>query len=124
MVAFNARNRFFKFFTEGGRNQKSSATGNVRYIPDLSNQIANTTDIYAQLPTVSRQIVARYIVRDNQVPYGSYSVALPNTPSTQCRIKVKAVGNIFYDMSNVHFTIISSATDDFTLCCCMHVVSH
>jgi hypothetical protein len=168
-----------------------SATGNVRYIPDLANQIANTTDIYSQLPTVSRQIVTRYIVRDNQVPYGStiyqevsfnvdgtagpfllrypntalsftggqninvtwdvantnnalvnvqnvnillstdqattwttlasnvanngsYSVALPNTPSTQCRIKIEAVGNIFYDMSNVNFTIVSSSTNDFT----------
>jgi hypothetical protein len=36
---------------------------------------------------------------------GSASVTLPNTPTNQARIKVEAVGNIFFDVSNVNFTI-------------------
>jgi hypothetical protein len=36
---------------------------------------------------------------------GSESVIIPNTPSTTARIKVEAVGNIFFDLSNVNFTI-------------------
>jgi hypothetical protein len=36
---------------------------------------------------------------------GSESVAIPNTSTTQARIKVEAVGNIFFDMSNANFTI-------------------
>jgi hypothetical protein len=36
---------------------------------------------------------------------GSESVTIPNTPSTTARIKVQAVGNIFFDLSNVNFTI-------------------
>lgn len=36
---------------------------------------------------------------------GSASVTIPNTPTTQARIRVSAVGNIFFDVSNANFTI-------------------
>ena len=36
---------------------------------------------------------------------GSEAVVIPNTPTTTARIKVEAVGNIFFDLSNVNFTI-------------------
>lgn len=36
---------------------------------------------------------------------GSASVLLPNLNSTTARVMVRAVGNIFYDVSNVNFTI-------------------
>ncbi len=41
---------------------------------------------------------------------GSQLVTLPNSPSTTCRIKVEAVGNIFFDISNANFTIGAAAT--------------
>ena len=37
---------------------------------------------------------------------GSQVVTLPNVNSTQCRVKIEAVGNIFFDISNVNFTIV------------------
>ena len=40
---------------------------------------------------------------------GSQAVTIPNTPSTQARIKVQPVGNIFFDLSNVNFTITGAA---------------
>lgn len=40
---------------------------------------------------------------------GSQSVTLPNTPSTQCRIMVKPTNNIFFDISNVNFTITNNS---------------
>lgn len=36
---------------------------------------------------------------------GSENVVVPNNPSTTCRVKVEAVGNIFFDISNANFTI-------------------
>lgn len=40
---------------------------------------------------------------------GSEVVAIPNTPSTTARIKVEAVGNIFFDISNANFTITAGS---------------
>jgi hypothetical protein len=38
---------------------------------------------------------------------GSEQITVPNLPSTTARLKVEAVGNIYFDISNVNFTIIS-----------------
>ena len=36
---------------------------------------------------------------------GSEAITVPNTPTAQARIKVEAVGNIFFDINDVNFTI-------------------
>lgn len=41
---------------------------------------------------------------------GSQVVIIPNTPTTTARIKVEAVGNIFFDISNTNFTITSGSS--------------
>ncbi|MFN0277676.1 MAG: DUF4394 domain-containing protein [Pyrinomonadaceae bacterium] len=41
---------------------------------------------------------------------GNESVLIPNTPSTTARVKVEAVGNIFFDISNTNFTITAGGT--------------
>jgi len=40
---------------------------------------------------------------------GSQALVIPNTPTTTARIKVQAVGNIFFDISNTNFTITAAA---------------
>ena len=40
---------------------------------------------------------------------GSEVVTIPNTPTTTARIKVEAVGNIFFDISNTNFTITAGS---------------
>ncbi|MDE0939534.1 MAG: M12 family metallo-peptidase, partial [Pirellulales bacterium] len=38
---------------------------------------------------------------------GSHNIIVPNTPTSAARLKVQAVGNIFFDISNSDFTILA-----------------
>jgi hypothetical protein len=38
---------------------------------------------------------------------GSEAVTLPNTPTAQARVRVSCVGNVFFDISNVDFSIVA-----------------
>ena len=46
---------------------------------------------------------------------GRESVTLPNVTSTTARVKVEAVGNIFFDMSDANFSIVTVAGGSQTL---------
>jgi reprolysin-like metallo-peptidase family M12B len=38
---------------------------------------------------------------------GSEAVTVPNTPTTQARLQVSCVGNVFFDVGNANFTIVA-----------------
>lgn len=42
---------------------------------------------------------------------GSQAITVPNNPSTTCRVMVRAVGNVFFDISNNNFTITAPSSD-------------
>ncbi len=41
---------------------------------------------------------------------GTEAIVIPNTPTTTARIKIEAVGNIFFDICNTNFTITSGSS--------------
>ena len=45
---------------------------------------------------------------------GSEVITVPNDPTTQARIKIEAVGNIFFDVSNANFTIVNGSSFSVT----------
>ncbi|MDF1865047.1 MAG: zinc-dependent metalloprotease family protein [Saprospiraceae bacterium] len=45
---------------------------------------------------------------------GSHDIVVPNAVGTQNRIKVEAAGNIFFDISDEDFEIVSGSTNDFS----------
>jgi hypothetical protein len=56
------------------------------------------------------------VVLANSVPNnGTANVVVPNNISINCRVKVEAVGNIFFDISNTNFTIAQPPTPTFLI---------
>ncbi len=46
---------------------------------------------------------------------GTEAISVPSNASTNCRIKIEAINNIFYDISNADFTIGGTATCNATV---------
>lgn len=42
---------------------------------------------------------------------GSEDVIIPNNPGTQARIRVRAIGNVFFDINNANITIVAASPD-------------
>lgn len=55
------------------------------------------------------------VLSDGTPNDGSHTVTIPNNPSNTCRIMVMGKGNIFFDVSNVDFTIPVPTIPDFAL---------
>jgi subtilisin-like proprotein convertase family protein len=50
-----------------------------------------------------------YILAANTPNDGSQTVSVPNIPGNKNRVKVESVGNVFFDISNVNFTIVAGS---------------
>ena len=55
------------------------------------------------------------VLKDSTENDGNESVIIPNNLSNTCRIKIEAIGNIFFDINNVNFKILTPTVADFSV---------
>lgn len=98
----------------------SPNTANVQWIAGASKtvlwQVAgtnaapiNATNVDIELST-DGGLTFPIILKSNTPNDGTESITVPNNPTTQARVRVKARGNIFYDISDEDFTILKDVT--------------
>ena len=76
------------------------ASTNVAPVNTANVDILLSTDGGNTFPTV---------LESNAPNDGTQPVTLPNVETTQARVKIAAVGNVYFDISDANFTITSSA---------------
>ncbi|MEJ0089737.1 MAG: reprolysin-like metallopeptidase [Limisphaerales bacterium] len=65
----------------------------------------NTTGVNIYLST-NGGLAFPFMLASNAPNTGSATVVLPNVTSSQARIKIEGTGNIFYDVSDVNFSVV------------------
>jgi hypothetical protein len=70
----------------------------------------NATDVKISLSTDGGHTYP-YVLVATTPNDGSELVTLPTVETTQARVKIEAVGNIFFDVSNADFTIAAASAD-------------
>ena len=124
----------FKLTARDGRGGVNSATTRLVLAPAAGPFVVTAPNTAVSFDAGSNQLVTWSVANTNAAPVntanvkitlsldggnsyplvlaastannGSRTVKLPNVGSTQARVKVEALGNVFFDVSNANFTIV------------------
>ena len=82
-----------------------ASTQTVTWDPANTNvSPVSTTDVKISL-SVDGGYTYPYVLAASTPNNGSANVVIPNIPATRARVKVEAIGNVFFDISNADFAI-------------------
>ncbi len=97
----------------GGESYPGNTSQTVTWnVAGTSAAPINTTDVKISLSTDGGLTYPTVLLASTPND-GSEAVTIPNTPTTTARVKVEAINNIFFDISNNNFTI-TAAVAGFT----------
>jgi trimeric autotransporter adhesin len=80
-------------------------TQTVTWNPANTNVSPVSTDNVKISLSVDGGYTYPYVLAASTPNNGSAAVSIPNVATTQARVKVEAVGNVFFDISNADFTV-------------------
>jgi trimeric autotransporter adhesin len=84
---------------------KGASTQTIAWNPaNTQNAPVSTANVKISLSTDGGYTYP-YVLAASTANDGSQDVQLPNVGTTQARVKIEAVGNVFFDLSNADFTI-------------------
>lgn len=91
-------------------NWTGSSTQTVTWdVANTSNAPVNCASVRILL-SVDGGLSFPFVLNPGTPNNGAATVTVPNTPTAAARVKVEAVGNIFFDISDANFSITAGAT--------------
>ncbi|WP_158520982.1 choice-of-anchor Q domain-containing protein [Fuerstiella marisgermanici] len=69
----------------------------------------NTSDVAIDL-SLDGGLTYPFVLAGSTTNDGSHTLTIPNIDTTEARVRVRGVGNVFFDISDADFTIISNAS--------------
>ena len=117
-VIFNATEEAGPFMVSSQNNFESHTAGDlitVEWDVANTNQAPVNTKAVRILLSTDNGANFDYVLANSTINDGSEEVFLPQIDSDRCRIKIKAVDNIFFDINDFEFTVEPATSPGFTL---------
>jgi len=105
---------FLVSIPNGGESYQGNSTQTITWdVAGTNAAPINATNVKISLST-DGGLTYPTVITASTPNDGSEALTIPNITTTTARIKIEAVGNIFFDISNANFNITAASTPTFT----------